>query len=324
MRFRLPLLTTALLAVALTAAPRQDQKAAPQKPDDKAAAKQDAKAVKKEFAGSETCAACHEDISTGFKKNPHSALETNKKRGFDGKACEGCHGPGSVHAETNSAEDIRSPKRMRAAEIDTMCLSCHKNQPTHVGRLQSSHARNAVPCTSCHNMHREGEESSEFQLKRTAGVNKACASCHPDVWAAFQKPNRHKLPEGAMSCTSCHNPHASFMNRNLRLSGGNEPGCFACHGEKRGPFVFEHAPSRNESCATCHEPHGSTNPRMLKRAEIAPLCLECHSNIQAAPPATTVGGIPPAIHDLRSPRYRNCTICHQKIHGSNANGALLR
>ena len=54
---------------------------------------------------------------------------------------------GFVHAETNAADDIRSPKKMKASAIDEMCLSCHKNQPTHVGRLQSSHARNSVSCT---------------------------------------------------------------------------------------------------------------------------------------------------------------------------------
>lgn len=320
---RIGLLPFAALALAVWAGASPQEK----QPSNKAAATQDAKpvaAVTKEYVGSETCAGCHEDISTSFKKNPHFILESNKKRGWETKACESCHGPGSVHAETNSADDIRSPKQMAASAIDAMCLSCHKNQPTHVGRLQSSHARNAVPCTSCHNMHKTGEESSEYQLKRAAGINKNCSNCHLQVAASFQKPHRHKLNEGAMSCTSCHNPHASFLNRNLRLTSGNEPTCFACHADKRGPFVFEHAPSRNEPCSTCHEPHGSTNPKMLKRAEVAPLCLECHSNLAAPPKATTVGGVPPGFHDLRSPRYRNCTICHQKIHGSNANGALLR
>lgn len=145
-----------------------------------------------------------------------------------------------------------------------------------------------------------------------------------DVWASFQKPHRHPLPEGAMSCTGCHNPHASFLNRNMRLTSGQQPGCFQCHSNKRGPFVFEHAPVRNEPCTICHEPHGSANPRMMIRHEVANLCLECHSNIQSPPRATTAGGVAIATHDLRQPRWRNCTACHQKVHGSNVNGALLR
>jgi DmsE family decaheme c-type cytochrome len=113
----------------------------------------------------------------------------------------------------------------------------------------------------------------------------------------------------------------------MQTVSANEPGCMKCHGDKRGPFVFEHAPVKLEGCASCHEPHGSANPRMLTRHEVRFQCLECHSNTMAPQPvgATAVaGGIPPAFHDLRNPRFRNCTICHIKIHGSHVNRDLLR
>jgi hypothetical protein len=62
---------------------------------------------------------------------------------------------------------------------------------------------------------------------------------------------------------------------------------------------------------------------MLTRQEVRFVCLECHSNLPVAnPPA--LGVVPPAFHDLRSPRFRNCTICHSKIHGSYVDGNLLR
>ncbi len=279
---------------------------------------------KKELVGSESCAGCHEEIHTGFKKNAHVVLETNKKRGWDGKACESCHGPGSVHAETNEAKDILSPKLMSPAAVDAMCLNCHKNQVTQVGRLQSGHARNAVACTGCHTVHKTGEESSAVQFRTAAGINKNCAGCHVNSMASFNKPHRHPLPEGAMACTGCHNPHASFLNRNLRLANASDPGCLKCHSNYRGPFIYEHAPVKNEPCTICHEPHGSVNPRMLTRHEVAPLCLECHSNIQSGTRSGSLGGIPPAFHDLSNPRYRNCTICHQKVHGSNASRGLFR
>jgi len=107
--------------------------------------------------------------------------------------------------------------------------------------------------------------------------------------------------------------------------GANEPGCLNCHADKRGPFSFEHAPVRFEGCASCHEPHGSANPRLLTRQEVRLTCLECHANLPAALRAGTVlGVVPPAFHDLLSPRYRNCTVCHQKIHGSYVDRNLLR
>ena len=74
---------------------------------------------------------------------------------------------------------------------------------------------------------------------------------------------------------------------------------------------------------SCHQPHGSANPRMLIRQEVRFVCLECHSNV-GRPASATLGGVPPAFHDLRSPRFRNCTVCHVKIHGSHVSRTLLR
>ena len=67
-----------------------------------------------EYVGSSTCQACHEDIFNAFQKNPHQAIETDKKRGWETKACESCHGPGSKHAESVSAADIVQPAKLKA------------------------------------------------------------------------------------------------------------------------------------------------------------------------------------------------------------------
>jgi len=274
-----------------------------------------------DYAGSETCQACHEDIFKAFQKNAHKVVDTDKRRGWQTRACEACHGPGAKHAESVDAATIRNPAKLKPAETDRTCLTCHRNQPTHAGRIRSGHARNQVACSSCHSVHQAAEP------RAAAAVNERCAACHAGVWAQFQRPHKHKLPEGAMSCVDCHNPHGSFLVKSLQAVSANEPGCFKCHGDKRGPFTFEHAVVRLEGCAACHEPHGSANPRRLVRAEIRELCLACHANVGPPPassPSGSLGGIPPAFHDLISPRYRNCTLCHVKIHGSHVSRALLR
>ena len=276
------------------------------------------------YVGSETCQTCHDDIFKAFEKNPHAVVAKDKRRGWEGKACEACHGPGSKHAESASAADIRNPARLAAGQTDEVCLACHLKQPTHVGRINGSHARNQVACTACHSIHKG---PAAMVARKPAAVNEQCKGCHLSTWAQFQRPYKHKLPEGAMSCVDCHDPHGSFLAKALQTISANEPGCLKCHGDKRGPFTFEHAPVRMEGCAACHEPHGSANPRMLTRADARYLCLECHANI--ANPAVsavtgTIGAVPPALHDMRSPRFRNCTVCHQKIHGSFVNRALLR
>src|SRR5579872_5592502 len=136
---RVLILAAALIFIVPAVA--QDKPAAP------AAAPEAAKPA--EFVGSETCQACHEDIYNAFQKNPHHAVETDKKRGFETKACESCHGPGSKHAESMNAADIRNPAKIAPAETNKTCLTCHLNQPTHIGRLSSSHAKNQVACVSC-------------------------------------------------------------------------------------------------------------------------------------------------------------------------------
>ena len=317
----------ALLAalVAIAARGAQDKPAAPatapaaQAPDAKAADNKPAT-----YVGSETCQTCHEDIFKAFQKNPHHLVETDKKYGHTTQACEACHSPGSKHAESMNAADIRQPAKLTAAAADRICLSCHLNQPTHVGRINSSHAKNQVSCVACHAIHKNGPDG--LVARKADDINRQCATCHTDIWASFQRPYKHRLPEGAMSCVDCHNPHGSVLPHGLQTADANEPGCFKCHGDKRGPFSFEHAPVRMEGCTACHQPHGSANPRMLTRAQVGFLCLECHANLaQPTLPANgTMGTVPPSFHDMRQPRFQNCTVCHQKVHGSYVNRDFLK
>jgi len=274
------------------------------------------------YVGSETCQTCHEDYFKAFADNPHHAVETDAKRGWKDKACEACHGPGSAHAESADPGAIRNPAKLAAEQSSKVCLTCHLNWPTHIGRVRGPHANNQVPCVTCHVIHKPPG------IRTAASINEQCAGCHLTVWAQFQRPYKHPVPEGGMSCVDCHNPHGTFQPASIRLVFGNEPACVKCHGDKRGPFVFEHAPMRLEGCYTCHEPHGSANPRMLTRAEERFVCLECHANVGAPGAITNPGGflgsVPPAFHDLRSPIFQNCAVCHVKIHGSNVDRGLRR
>jgi len=256
-------------------------------------------AVPQEFAGNEMCQACHEDIAKAFlKSSPHRVLE--------GNSCESCHGAGAKHAESADAKLIRNPRKLTPAQVDKGCLACHAKLPSQHGRVMTGHGRQQVGCTSCHSIHTEAPKPE-------------CGSCHLAQKTSFAKPHSHPLRQGAMNCQDCHSPHGTPLARSVSLAVGTEQGCLKCHGDKRGPFTYEHVPVRMEGCASCHEPHGSANPRMLTRPSVQQLCLECHSAV-----GTAAGGIPPAFHDLRSARYRSCTTCHVKIHGSHVSKALLR
>ncbi len=268
-----------------------------------AAVKAAGQATPSPYAGSEACLTCHEDIYNAFARNPHHQVDTDSKRGWKGQACESCHGAAQKHTESASAEDIRNPAKLTAETTDKICLTCHLNQPTHVGRLQSSHAKNQVACTTCHKIHANGP--SGLVARKVQTINEQCAGCHTSVWSQFQKPFHHRVAEGAMSCVDCHNPHGSVRPVMAQTFGSNEAGCFKCHGDKRGPFTFEHAVVRFEG--------------------VRLVCLECHANLPGKTNTNAaLGVVPPAFHDLRSPRFRNCTVCHQKVHGSHVDRNLLR
>jgi DmsE family decaheme c-type cytochrome len=287
------------------------------------ASKPAAPAAEATYVGSETCQACHDEIFAKFQKNRHVVVETQHKfEKWNKQACESCHGPGSKHAESADKNDIINPSKLTAAAADKTCLTCHLNQRTHAGRIHGGHARNSVNCTSCHSIH---------AAAKTTALD--CTACHASQWAQFNKPFGHTLGRNTMTCTDCHNPHGgmiaqSVVSRSMRAFGSNEPGCFNCHGDKRGPFAFEHPPMRMDGCMSCHQPHNSVNPRMLNRQQVHLTCLECHSNLaQIRPnpaPGTPLGGVPPAFHDISSPRFRQCTACHVKIHGSHVNRDFMR
>jgi DmsE family decaheme c-type cytochrome len=276
------------------------------------------------YVGVETCKGCHEEVVSQLSTNPHHVLEVNEKKGWKGKTCEACHGPGSRHADSADPKDIRNPAKLSPAETDRLCLSCHLNQRTQAGRIQSGHAKNQVACVSCHSMHKTPEE---LKPTKAATINQECASCHVSVWVQFQRPYKHKLPENAMSCVDCHNPHGRNMTSTVRMTASaDEPSCLNCHGDKRGPFVFEHEPMRTDGCTACHEPHGSSHPRMLTRHDERVTCLECHANIGVPKPGQNgaLGGVPPAFHNLNVPRFGQCVTCHVKVHGSNVDRTFLR
>jgi DmsE family decaheme c-type cytochrome len=278
-----------------------------------------------DYAGSEMCQICHEDnFNNVTHNNAHRVLDTDPRYGFQGHVCEACHGPGAKHASSGDISFIRFPSKLSAAETDKMCLNCHLNQPTHAGRIQSTHAKNAVSCPSCHKMHVNG--GAQLVARKNADVNALCESCHANVKAQFEMPFHHKVPENAMKCVDCHNPHGTVRPTMTQTFAASEPGCLSCHGDKRGPFTFEHAPMKFDGCTACHEQHGSANPRMLIRSQVRQVCLECHANLPAAVPGESLamGVVPPAIHNQNSPIYQNCTVCHQKLHGSYVDRFLIK
>ncbi|MDP9268959.1 MAG: DmsE family decaheme c-type cytochrome [Acidobacteriota bacterium] len=267
------------------------------------------------YVGTETCKTCHEEEFKSYDSGPHWRTEKNTKQGVQWQGCEACHGHGKDHVEGGGdVTKILSFKKMSPEAASQQCLDCHETGEEHTNFARSEHLRNGVGCVSCHSVHKPKVEQTLLKVSQPT----LCYSCHLETKPDFSKPFHHRVNEGLVKCSDCHNPHGGFLNKQLRSTAAQDQVCFGCHAEKAGPFVFEHAPVKTEGCVACHTPHGSSNPRLLKRANINLLCLECHT--------FTVDSVAPAIPSFhnQAAKYQACTMCHTQIHGSNMDDKFFK
>lgn len=270
-------------------------------------------------ADPEICAGCHEDQVLAFAHTPHAAIDREglaAKAGAD-SSCAACHGDSAAHLEAGGTretmfgfgdDELASVKSAR-------CLTCHTD--THPEFRSSPHAAAGLDCTSCHSVH--GAKASSWALLRVGNpepigmhdlgdASASCYGCHGEVFTQFEFNERHRLHEGILDCTSCHNPHEAATR--VQLGGFKQEQCVQCHTDKGGPFVFEHGSSMVEGCVACHAPHGSPNRHQLNFQSTAELCFSCHGEV-------------PSFHS-RFTLDTVCTNCHSSIHGSNFDPFFLK
>ena len=299
-----------------------------------------------DYAGAEACINCHPVHGDAFLKTVHA--NAAQKGAAYGTGCESCHGPGKAHIQgiENAAGDdtkIAAAKKLifgfhgKPAENSGRCLTCHVTSHDQSLFDKSEHKLHGVACQQCHSAHLTDAldvknkveapltQAQFFRSPRIAEQNRwltqsllrlpqpqLCYSCHSTVQAQFALPTHHRVPEGLMKCTDCHNAHGTNNQPMLKRTAWE--GCVECHTEKRGPFVFEHAAVKVEGCAGCHTPHGGVNRQLLLRREGRFLCLQCHVNPVA----------PNVPHGrLGFTTKGECARCHVAVHGSNFSEFLL-
>jgi DmsE family decaheme c-type cytochrome len=242
-----------------------------------------------------------------FEGTPH--FQTTQKGGH---GCESCHGPGSEHvAGGGDKSKIIRFSELSRKESSARCLECHGSAHSQRHFTSSSHSGNDVGCLDCHSPHHAKEEDHLLVKSQP----ELCYGCHATQRAEFARPYRHRVNEGLVQCSDCHDVHGTAELRQVHTSAVGDAVCARCHTDKQGPFVYEHMPVKTEGCSSCHTPHGSTNPRLLRVSQVNLLCLQCHS-------VPTVGPSGPA-HN-QSQKYQACTMCHAAIHGSNVSSVFMQ
>lgn len=163
------------------------------------------------------CFNCH-DKGNFTKKVQHTAVA--------GGMCTSCHNP---HSSKNA--------KLLTAPAPDLCFTCHDK-----GMFAKKTVHPPVKdgqCTYCHSPH-----ASDHPGVLTQPLADLCATCHDKqtsgrhVMAAFSASDTHPVkgkPDPSrsgreLSCTSCHNPHASGQKK-LLPNEAKSPGdlCLLCH-----------------------------------------------------------------------------------------------
>ena len=269
--------------------------------------------------GGATCLGCHSTLSESYAHTAHAKAltPTNARNPTMERGCESCHGPGSTHAQSGGKDQtgpgwltFREDGRDAEERKSKACLQCHEGNTQRYWR-GSVHESRGFSCTTCHTL----MKPVSFQHLLSEPTEAAtCAQCHH--LAAAQSMRASHMPtrtgtggvggEDFRTCASCHNPHGTVADKLVDAHTINDK-CTSCHAEKRGPFLWEHAPV-SESCLSCHVAHGSLKPNLL-RLSAPRLCQTCHVGVLHA-------------SEARLPKSRfvvgqSCMQCHPEVHGSN-------
>lgn len=270
-----------------------------------------------EFAarGAESCLRCHDKAPATLILHTAHAVKADARTPFAAHACESCHGASPEHMQRPREEAGPRPppavsfgkkSKNTVAEQNEVCLTCHTGG-NRMNWKGSPHHVSDTSCVSCHDLHTTNDRVASRKTQPFV-----CFDCHKEQRAQAQRRSHHPIIEGLVTCSECHNPHGSPTDKLLVGMTLNDT-CYGCHAEKRGPFLWEHAPVR-EDCSYCHVPHGAVQPRLLK-ARAPYLCQECHS-VQQHPgnlyPSATQP--PTAGHQFFA---KACLNCHSQVHGSN-------
>jgi hypothetical protein len=188
----------------------------------------------------------------------------------------------------------------------------------HIGDIHGNYANNTNACAYCHSTH-NGETPTLEGGEYGASEDNFCMVCHdgtngspmPDKYNSVNKHNQHAPADAknSESCTSCHNPHASWTAENpARLQSIQPEG--ASHFQTLTYKKAGSATGKAEDftlCLNCHDGKKASNIKQYYENET--LIEESGHTITAEDGSRLNGQLP-------------CADCHE-THGSN-NIMLLR
>jgi tetratricopeptide (TPR) repeat protein len=178
------------------------------------------------------CLSCH----TSNAQTPAPGTENKYALplfAHSGITCERCHGPAAVHASTKGP--IVNPAKLAPARRAAICMQCHLEGNVAIEQ-PGKHLADFRPGDDLADyVHYYIYEDQGARELRALGQSEALA----------QSVCKQKSGD-KMSCTSCHNPHATpSAEERVSYYRGK---CLACHGDA---FAAKHHANQPD-CTSCH------------------------------------------------------------------------
>lgn len=260
------------------------------------------------------CGPCHTDAGwkpSKFKVTEHQTTAYPLAGKHIAVVCAKCHLGTGVNTDYHP--------RYKA------CLDCHKDP--HGAQFDT--ARDHNQCDKCHTV--DGFEPSTFTLTRHqatefalkgAHAAVACQDCHRKGDERSGRDRQYHFE--SLACEACHqDPHSGQFPAVIKARFlANESVCESCHTLRswRDLRLFDHSTTefaltgahRSLTCMDCHRP--VSPPGLAALASTGPLSMAA-----AAPPpgAATMPSlmVPATTHILFDPAPKECSGCHEDIHG---------
>ena len=265
--------------------------------------------------GPEVCAGCHESQVKTFLGTKHGN-KVDARTPLNNGGCSVCHtGDTAAHVKAGGGKGVGgmvslSSKTIAQEDKNKLCLGCHQKDPRRMNWLSSTHANRDTGCTSCHQIH-----TSHDNVRDKLTQPQVCFACHKEQRVQINKPSRHPILEGKVSCADCHNVHGEQSQ-----ADGQEQ-------RQRGLLPVPHGKAR---ALRAQPPAGDRRLHHLP-----PAARHDHRQPAQVAPAVPVPGLPRprAATRRRTPAFRRpgrqhtaqlgtvargCLNCHTNIHGSNS------
>lgn len=210
---------------------------------------------KAQRVGTETCAACHENVAKKFNATTHGRIFIKDEESQ--YSCEFCHSRAETHVNEGGGKGNITKGDWKA------CVKCHAKQKMEFS-LQYRHpvTEGRLQCSSCHNVHDPAAKRPSIQAE-----NENCLRCHQQ----FKGPYVFEHLAMEDGCKVCHNPHGSINPKMLTEHDFNL--CLKCHYsalqfQRIGHYAHRRAlnPSQfGAKCTGCHRGvHGSNFSKELR------------------------------------------------------------